>query len=120
MYSTFDVRITVVARGASTRANEQATRFTSSRDVQAMKRSASLDARLAERPPAGAVRLDRADVVAVGERLEPVADDVDHREVVLVVERLDDGRADLPRPDDDDPHARRSVSLSAAASVNGA
>ena len=42
MYSMFEVRITVVARGASTRAKEQATRFTSSRDVQAMKRSASL------------------------------------------------------------------------------
>ena len=42
MYSTFDVRITIVARGASTRANEHATRLTSSRDVQAMKRSASL------------------------------------------------------------------------------
>ena len=41
MYSTFDVRITIVARGASTRANEQATRFTSSRDVHAMKRSAA-------------------------------------------------------------------------------
>ena len=40
MYSTFDVRITVVALGASIRANEHATRFTSSRDVQAMNRSA--------------------------------------------------------------------------------
>ena len=36
MYSTFDVRITVVAFGASIRAKEHATRFTSSRDVQAM------------------------------------------------------------------------------------
>ena len=42
MYSTFDVRITVVARGASARANEHATRFTSSRDVHAMNRSDSL------------------------------------------------------------------------------
>jgi len=41
MYSTFDVRITLVARGASTRANEQATRLTSSREVHAMNRSAS-------------------------------------------------------------------------------
>ena len=41
MYSTFEVRITIVARGASTRAKEHATRFTSSLDVQAMNRSAS-------------------------------------------------------------------------------
>ena len=41
MYSMFDVRITDVARGASTRAKEHATRLTSSREVHAMKRSAS-------------------------------------------------------------------------------
>ena len=40
MYSTLDARITIVARGASRRPKEQATRFTSSRDVQAMNRSA--------------------------------------------------------------------------------
>ena len=42
MYSTFEVLITIVARGASARANEQATRLTSSLEVQAMKRSAPL------------------------------------------------------------------------------
>ena len=70
-----------------------------------MKRSAVARPRLLDRAAAGAVRLDRAEVVAVGERLEPVARGVDHREVVLRVERLDDGRADLPRTDDDDLHA---------------
>ncbi len=40
MYSTFDVLMTVVASGASRRANDPATRFVSSRDVQAMTRSA--------------------------------------------------------------------------------
>ena len=71
------------------------------------------DARVAERLATGAVRLDRADVVPVGEWLEPLTDDVDHREVVLVVERLHDGGSDLPRADDHDPHARRRVSGSA-------
>ena len=42
MYSTLDVRMTMVARGASTLANEHATRLTSSREVHAMNRSASL------------------------------------------------------------------------------
>ena len=42
MYSTFEVLITIVARGASARANEQATRLTSSLEVHAMKRSAPL------------------------------------------------------------------------------
>ena len=64
------------------------------------------DSRLPNRPAAGAVRLDRADVVAVGERLEALADDVDHREVVLAVKRFHDGRADLTRAHDDDPHGR--------------
>ena len=41
MYSTLEVRITVVALGASSRANVPATRFASSRDVQASTRSAS-------------------------------------------------------------------------------
>ena len=105
MYSTFDVRITIVARGASTRANEHATRLTSSRDVHAMKRSAVARPGLLDRPAARAVRLDRAEVVAVREWLEPLAHRVDHGEVVLAVKRLDDGRPDLPRTDDDDLHA---------------
>jgi hypothetical protein len=61
--------------------------------------------RLLDREAAGTVRLDRAEVVAVGERLQPVARRVDHREVVLAVKRLDDGRPDLPCTDDDDLHA---------------
>ena len=40
-YSTFDVRITVVASRVSRRANMPATRLTSSREVAAMTRSAS-------------------------------------------------------------------------------
>ena len=41
MYSTFEVRITVVARGASMRAKVAATRFASSREVHAITRWAS-------------------------------------------------------------------------------
>ena len=59
---------------------------------------------LLDRAPARAVRLDRADVEAVRERLEAVAYDVDHGQVVLRMERLDDGRSDLPCPHDDDLH----------------
>ena len=62
-------------------------------------------ARLLQRLTARAVPLDRPDVEAIRERLEPLADGVDHGEVVLTVERLDDGRADLSCTDDDDPHA---------------
>ena len=69
------------------------------------------DPGVTERAAAGAVRLDRPDVVAVGERLEALAHDVDHREVVVAVKRLHDGRPHLPRADDHDPHARRRVSL---------
>jgi hypothetical protein len=46
-YSTFDVLMTVVAFLASRRANMPATRFTSSRDVHAMTRSASFTPALA-------------------------------------------------------------------------
>jgi hypothetical protein len=41
MYSMLDARMTVVAFGASIRANEPATRFASSREVHAITRSAS-------------------------------------------------------------------------------
>jgi len=60
---------------------------------------------LLDRAATRAVRLDRDDVVAVGEGLEPLTHGVDHRQVVLAVQRLDDRRPDLPRPDDDDLHA---------------
>ena len=115
MYSTFDVRITVVARGASS-ARERA-----GDEVHFVARRAGDEevgvprARLRDRPPARAVRLDRADVEAVRERLEAVAYDVDHGQVMLVVERLDDGRADLPCTDDDDLHAAGSLPRSPSA-----
>ena len=105
MYSTLDVRITVVAFGASERANVHATKFASSRDVQAMNEIGLPRAGLRERPPARAVRLDRADVVAVGERRQPRGLHVDDGDVVLVVECRHDRRAHLPRADDEDLHA---------------
>ena len=40
------------------------------------------------------------------QRLEPRRLRVEHGDLVLVVEGLHDGRADLPRPDDEDPHER--------------
>ena len=77
------------------------------------------DSGVAERLPARTVRLDRADVVAVGERLEALAHDVDDDEVVIAVERLHDGRPHLSRADDHDPHARRRVSLPGVGTLNG-
>ena len=87
------------ARGVSRRANMPATRFTSSRDVQAMTRSALSDSGRCEVLAARPVALERRDVEAAGERLEARRLGVDHGDLVLVVERLDDRRADLPRAD---------------------
>ncbi len=64
----------------------------------------ALDARLGERAAARAVRLARHDVVAVRELPEPPRVEVDDGEVVLVVKRLDDRRADLAGADDHDSH----------------
>ena len=80
--------------------------LTSSREVQRDQEVGLVDPRLPERPAARAVPLERDDVVAVRERAQPLRVEVDDDDLVLVVERLDDGRADLPRADDDDPHGR--------------
>ena len=109
MYSMLEVRITVVARGASILANVAATRLASSRDVHAITRSASRDAGLGERATARAVRLDRGDVVAVGERRQSPRVEIDHGQVVLGVERLNDRGADLACTDDEDLHGGRRV-----------
>ena len=70
--------------------------------------------RLLEHSPAGAVRLDGPHVVSAAERLEPARVHVDHRQLVLVVERPHDRGAHLPRADDEDPH--RQAEANAAAS----
>ena len=112
MYSTFDVRITVVAFGASSRANEQAdevrlvARRTGDEEV-GLARAAVL-----QHAAAGAVPLDGAHVEAVGERRQPLAVDVDHGDVVFVVERLHDRGAHLARADDEDLHPRGGYSQS--------
>ena len=103
MYSMLEVRMTVVARGASILANVAATRLASSRDVHAITRSASATPASA-RAAARAVRLDRDDVVPVGERRQPPRVEIDHGQVVLGVERLNDRGADLARADDEDLH----------------
>ena len=48
----------------------------------------------------------RAHVVAVGQRREPLRVGVDHRDLVLVVQRVDDRAADVARTQHDDPHER--------------
>ena len=70
-YSTFEVRMTVVAFLASLRANIPATRFTSSREVHAITRSDFPDAGGREVAPARSVPLEGREVEARGERREP-------------------------------------------------
>ena len=48
--------------------------------------------------------LKDAGVEALRDGVQALLVEVDHRHVVLVVKRLDDGRADLARSDDDDLH----------------
>ena len=57
------------------------------------------------------VALDRADVVLVRESLQPRGVEIDDRDLVLFVQRLDDGRADLPGTEEDDLHGDRSLVL---------
>ena len=69
-YSVLDVRITVVALSASRRANMPATRFTSSRDVQAITRSAVAIPAAAMILAARSVALEDRDVEASAQRLK--------------------------------------------------
>ena len=78
----------------------------SSRDVQAIRRSGVPDSGLLERTAAGAVSDEDPRFVAFCERGQPLLVEVDDRDVVLVVERFDHGRADLAGTDDDDLHRR--------------
>src|SRR5690606_38035490 len=52
----------------------------------------------------GAAAVGDAHVVGVREGVQARPVDVDHRAVVCLGERLDDGVPDLPRTHDDDPH----------------
>ena len=109
-YSTFDVRMTVVAFGASRRANIPATRLASSRDVQAITRSASPTPASARSRRLAPLPSNVDDVEAVGERLKPRRLGVEDGQLVLVVKRLDDRRPDLARADDEDPHGAEAYS----------
>ena len=103
-YSGFVVRTTVVVRFEQAFEIIAATMFDSSRDVQAIRRSVSVMPAAREHAPAGAVPLERGDVVALREGREPLLVEVDHRQLVLVVQRFDDRRADLAGADDEDLH----------------
>ena len=106
-YSGFVVRTIVVTRGATAFEIIAETMFASSRDVHAIRRSqlatpaAASTRRLAPLPST----VD--DVVALSERREPGLVEVEHHELVLVVQRLDDRRPDLAGADEEDLHARR-------------
>ena len=54
--------------------------------------------------PAGPVSLVHGDVEPARQRLQTRGLGVDHRDLVLLVERLDDRGADLARADEEDPH----------------
>ena len=66
-----------------------------------------VDARLLEHPPRGAVSLHRPHVVAVRDGLQPGGVQVDDRDLVVFVQGLDDGCADLPGAEHDDLHGLR-------------
>ena len=61
--------------------------------------AASCDPGILENAARGAVPAHGADVVAVRERLQPRGVEVYDGDVVVVVQRLDDRRADLTRPE---------------------
>ena len=103
--STLVVRTTVFAFERRLTRIAQ-TRFASSRGLQASSRSASSTPRLAHDLARGAVALHGPHVVGVGERLQPGGIDVDDREVVLLVQRVDERAADVPGSQHDDLHAR--------------
>ena len=83
-YSTFCVRTIVRASGESRSARMPATMLTSSRDVQAMTRSASTIPASLKDAPARAVSLHRQDVIAIREGAEPGRVRVDDRDRVLL------------------------------------
>ena len=67
----------------------------------------ALDARLADDRAGGAVPLHGAAVVAIGELGESAGVDVDDGELVLLVERIDQGLPDVPGAEHDDLHVLR-------------
>ena len=56
--------------------------------------------------PARPVALEHGDVVARGHGLQAGCLGVEHRDLVVLVEGFDDGRADLAGADEEDPHER--------------
>ena len=105
-YSTLVVRTTTIARLSfltSIARDEVRLLARGARDEQA----ALLDARLGDHPLGRPVALDDPHVVAVGERLQAVGVGVDHRDLVLLVERVHDRPPHVSRPEHDDPHARQ-------------
>ena len=68
-----------------------------------------LDVGLLEHASGRAVALHRADVEVVRERLQPRGVEIDDGDLVIAVQRFDDGRAHLPRADKDDLHGDGSL-----------
>ena len=103
-YSSFVVRTTVFVSGEIFFEKIAAMMLISSRDVHAMRRPAPAT------PASSRIRLlaplphEDAGVEALRERVQPLLVEVDDRDVVLAVERLDDCGADLAGSDDDDLH----------------
>ena len=69
------------------------------------------DPRTREDAPARPVPLDRCHVVPRRERRQPRFVQVEHRQLVLLVQRLDDRRSDLARADHEDVHVAEVTSL---------
>ena len=106
-YSGFVVRTTVVVRTEQAFEIIAATMFVSSREVQAISRSASVIPAAASTRRLAPLPSTVCDVVALRDRGQPLLVEVEDRQLVLVVKRLHDRRADLAGADDEDLHVRR-------------
>ena len=101
-----DVRITVVAPF------RLASREHACNEIHLVSRRArdheigGVDPRRCEVLAARPVAFEDCDVEARAESLKSGRLGVENGDLVVVVEGLHDGRADLPRPDDEDPHER--------------
>ena len=80
------------------------TRLTSSRGLQAISRSASSIAGLAQDAARRPVARDGADVIALAQGGEALVVGVDDDDVVVVVQAVHQRAAHVPGADDDDPH----------------
>lgn len=107
--ASLEVRTIVFTLGAAACAKVPATRFASSPERARDHQVALRDAGGGELAPAHRARRDGRHVVALRQRLEPARLEIDDRQVMVGVQRLNDLGADKARTDHEDPHLCASV-----------